>query len=342
MISVVMTLSSATSTTRPNTDWIYNGISHLQLQPSHRLFRLPEGGAGVGYISQSGCALVPGPPIAPRSAWAALAGAFQEHCGSQQLSPVYCGLGEWGRDFFSERGYSTLKVGDEAVVPLEHMTLTGQPWREVRAALNRAQRYTITFRWLEHSERPAHSSELHAISQAWLARQPWPELRFGLGNLASLHDEHARVAVAEDAAGKLLAFTTWVPVPARHGWMLDLMRYRPSSMAGLMDFLIARALLDFRAQGYHEASLGGVPCSNVGDASQGMLRWVLDAAFQRLRRPYNPGSLLHFKDKFNPDWQPLYLACAPQQLLPVALLAVVQAMLPAVPLPRLLLDALSG
>jgi phosphatidylglycerol lysyltransferase len=309
-----------------NPFWIRNGLSYLQLQPPNSTFVSSDGQAGLGFREHRGFALVPGPPIGPPAAWPLLLEEFEQHCRGRGVALAFCGLAPFGRDVLQSRGYRLLKVGDEAGVPLDHLSLEGRQWRECRAALNRARRRDLTFEWVSSGARSGVlEHELHAVSEEWLAGKKIPELSFALGTHESLFDAHTRLGVARGPGGEAFGFVTWVPVPQQGGWMLDLMRQRPGAMAGLMDFLIVRSLLSFEEAGYRSASLGGVPLSNVGGERGGVLRKLMDLAFRLGGRAYQPASLLHFKSKFNPSWQPLYLACEARTHPALALLALVSA-----------------
>src|SRR5207237_684961 len=67
------------------------------------------------------------------------------------------------------------------------------------------------------------------------------------------------VGLAFDADGRLEAFVTWLPVPARKAWTLDLMRRRPDSTYGVVEALIVRSIEEARSRGIAEVSLGMTP-----------------------------------------------------------------------------------
>ncbi len=314
--------------------WVLRGISYLQLSAAGAAFELPELPARIGYTVQSGFALIPGPPLAPYAQWTGATQGFEAYTRDVRLTPAFCGVSELGKAFLTQRDYRTLKLGDEALVPLDTLTLEGAPWAEVRAALNRAHRRDISFSWLDTDARVRCEHELRAVAADWQRRKPLRELRFGLGGIDAAFDPHCRLAVALNNAGDVVALTSWSPMPLRNGWMLDVVRYRPGVMAGLMDALIASSMLAFRAEGAAVVSLGGVPGSNVMGATGGWLRVLLDWAAGVVHWPYNPAGLLHFKAKFNPRWEPLYLAVPPSASMAAALTAVVRAVLPAAPWER--------
>ena len=289
-----------------------SGLSYRQSRPGAQRFVSPDGAAHVGFRPAHGFALVLGPPVGPSTAWASLVSAFERHCRALGLAPAFCGVGVAARSLLVGRGYRSVKVGDEAVVDLETLDLAGRRWRECRAAVNRGRRRGVTFAWVPPERRRGRLlDELREVSREWLARRPLPEIGVVIGTNRDLCAPDALLAAARGADGRVLGFVTWTPVPGGVGWMLDLMRGRAGAMAGLMDLLITRSLLDMKRAGYPTASLGGTPFSNVGNERGGVLRWVLDLVFRRVRVGYRFRPLWRFKGKFNPRWEPLYLAVGP-------------------------------
>ena len=266
-----------------------------------------------------------GPPVGPATASAGVFRDFRRWCSRRGLRAALCGLP--GEHAASARaaGFDITPAGDEAIVDPRRVDLRGKSWREVRAALNRARSRNLSFRWLSLEERIARQSEVDSVSEAWLQGKALPELRFALGSGASILDPRARVGVAEDAAGRLMGFATWVP--ASGGWMLELLRYRPGAMAGLADYLVASSLLQFRDEGCAYASLSGTPLANVtgetpwAKAALSLLRWSS-------RPAYNFEGLRLFKQKFNPTWEPLYVAHTGHFGLARASVAILRACLP--------------
>src|ERR1700737_2639809 len=87
-----------------------------------------------------------------------------------------------------------------------------------------------------------HSQELQAVSGIWLQTRRGPELSYSLGALSTLSDPDITVGLAFAVSGRIEAFVSWLPVPARGAWTLDLMRRRPDSTYGVMEALIVRSI----------------------------------------------------------------------------------------------------
>jgi lysylphosphatidylglycerol synthetase-like protein (DUF2156 family) len=94
------------------------------------------------------------------------------------------------------------------------------------------------------------------------------------------------------------------------GWTLDFMRRNtePGTFRGVMEFLIATAALAFQEEGASFASLSGAPLARLdrGEQSCAMQR-LLDLIAATVEPVYGFQSLLRFKAKFQPVYQPLYL-----------------------------------
>lgn len=173
-----------------------------------------------------------------------------------------------------------------------------------------------------------HAEQLEGVSGKWLQSRHSPELGYSLGTLATLSDPDIVVGLAFDADGRLEAFVTWLPVPARKAWTLDLMRRRPDSAYGVVEALIVRSIQEARRRGIVEASLGMTPriitSSNGAHGLEGAWRamyWGLDR-FQRSR------TLQRFKEKFGPRWEDRYLVVPSTATLPEVTVALVRAHIP--------------
>lgn len=163
----------------------------------------------------------------------------------------------------------------------------------------------------------------------WLRTRRGPELSYSLGTLSTLSDPDITAGLAFSEQGRLEAFVSWLPVPARNGWTLDLMRRRPDAAYGVMEALIVRSIGAAEGQGMVEVSLGVAPyIISTGDTS-GAADRALRAMFWGLDRFQRSRSLHRFKAKFSPVWEERYMAVPGHAALPEVLIALVRAHLPA-------------
>jgi phosphatidylglycerol lysyltransferase len=117
------------------------------------------------------------------------------------------------------------------------------------------------------------------------------------------------------------------------GWTLDFMRKDtgPATPHGVMEFLIAKAALTLRAEGARFISLSAAPLARLdrGEQPCALLR-LLDIFANVMEPLYGFQSLLQFKDKFHPDYQPLYMAYPDPAALGSIATAIGRAYLPHV------------
>jgi lysylphosphatidylglycerol synthetase-like protein (DUF2156 family) len=119
------------------------------------------------------------------------------------------------------------------------------------------------------------------------------------------------VAVALDEQGTARAFITLIPVPARRGWMLDLMRRRADASGGAMELLIARTAEYLRERGNQTFSLSLAPLASTHPSDEdtaAVVRRARKFLYEHFDHLYNYRSLQRFKDKFNPRWDERFLA----------------------------------
>jgi phosphatidylglycerol lysyltransferase len=101
---------------------------------------------------------------------------------------------------------------------------------------------------------------------------------------------------------------------------VDLMRYGPAAPKGVMDFLFVEIALWAKAEGYQRFDLSMAPLSGLNDEKGAPFLMRFGAImFEEGEELYGFRGLRNFKDKFNPNWEPLYL-CAPPDVLMVGAL----------------------
>ncbi|MGD8414313.1 MAG: phosphatidylglycerol lysyltransferase domain-containing protein, partial [Candidatus Latescibacterota bacterium] len=131
-----------------------------------------------------------------------------------------------------------------------------------------------------------------------------------------------------DGAGHVHAYADWLPVYARRGWVIDLMRRREDAMAGVMDFLIGTSLMAFKERGYQMASLSTAPLAGLDSGETSLVQWILRRIYERSHTYYDFGSLFRYKEKFQPHWEHIYLMHRGLATLPTAAVALTRAYLP--------------
>ena len=90
---------------------------------------------------------------------------------------------------------------------------------------------------------------------------------------------------------------------------IDLMRYLPDAVDGIMEYLFICLTLWGKEQGYQWFNLGMAPLSGLENRALAPLWNRLGAfVFRHGEHFYNFQGLRQYKEKFNPQWRPKYLA----------------------------------
>jgi phosphatidylglycerol lysyltransferase len=208
-----------------------------------------------------------------------------------------------------DRGYQFFKLGEEAHVRLDRVTVEGHAGKMTRQILRRAERDGATFRILAPYEIPAVLAELREISDDWLRAKGVAERQFSIGSFDDDYLCRFRCAVIEHpATRRILAFANLLEGPRREELSVDLMRSR-SDGPRVMDFLLTSLFLEGKRLGYRRFNLGMAPLASVGEQRGAHIRERLARViFQRGEHWYNFQGVRAYKQKFDPEWVPRYMA----------------------------------
>jgi phosphatidylglycerol lysyltransferase len=206
-----------------------------------------------------------------------------------------------------DRGYAFFKLGEEALVRLDQVTLEGTEGKLYRQILRRGERDGLRFRVLAPYEVDAVLPALREISDEWLEARGQRERQFSIGFFDDDYMRRFPCAVVEKG-GQCLAFANLLRGPRREELSVDLMRYR-SEGPSVMDFLFASLFFYGKDQGFSRFNLGMAPLASVGRFQGSHARERLaNLLFQHGENWYNFQGLRFYKDKFEPEWVPRYMA----------------------------------
>ena len=293
-----------------------------------------DGRAGIAFRRTGRVVVTLGGPFGWTDARAAALTAFARHCDDNGWTPVFYGIDTETARPLTEVGWSTLPVAEDADFDPRTWTTSGKRKQDVRTSVNKAEREGITATWSSWQDLPAAvTRQIEAISEEWVAERELPEMGFTLGGVDEMRDPAVRALVAQDAEGTVLAVTSWLPSYREGrvvGWTLDVMRRSPGAPNGVMEFLVASAADQMRADGAERLSLSAAPLAQAPGSTVpgGGVQSLLELVGGVLEPVYGFRSLLRFKQKFGPDLHSLVLAYPDAVALPSIGVAVVRAYLP--------------
>ncbi|MBD9369407.1 bifunctional lysylphosphatidylglycerol flippase/synthetase MprF [Xanthomonas sp. XNM01] len=227
---------------------------------------------------------------------------------------------------YLDAGLRLLKLGEYAYVPLAGFSLEGKARSGLRYSVKRAEREGLDFELVPPAGVPAVLEEMRAVSDAWLAAHRTAEKRFSVGAFVDAYVGRQTVALVRQH-GCLVAFATVLDTDTRSEASIDLMRHVSPMPYGTMDFLFVRLMLHFAQAGHARFGLGMAPLS--GMASGPLAPYWHRAGrllFAHGEEFYNFRGLRAFKEKFEPQWEPRYLA-TPGGVAPLLVLADIAALI---------------
>jgi phosphatidylglycerol lysyltransferase len=223
---------------------------------------------------------------------------------------------------YVDLGLAALKIGEEARVPLAQFSLEGAARADLRQSHRRAQRDGATFEVVPAERLEGLLPVLKRISDSWLAAKSTGEKRFSVGAFSPQYLRQFPVALVR-SEGTPAAFANLWTTGTRAELSVDLMRFGPDAPRSSMDYLFIELMLWGRREGYRWFNLGMAPLSGL-EAHPLAPAWhrVGNFIFRHGEHFYNFEGLRRYKAKFDPTWEPRYLAARGGIALPRVLVDV--------------------
>ncbi|MFY3744804.1 bifunctional lysylphosphatidylglycerol flippase/synthetase MprF [Anaeromyxobacter sp. Red801] len=310
---------------RPLVDRAPESYAHLALTGDKCLLFAEGDAAFLMYAVEGRSWVAMGDPVGPDPAATELAWRFRELSDRHGGWACFYQVGPAALPRYLDLGLSLLKLGEEAVVPLEGFSLDGSARRGLRQAHARAERDGLSFEVAPAPAVPGLLPDLAAVSDAWLTEKGVREKGFSLGSFDPRYLAEGPVALVR-LDGKIVGFANVWASAARVELSVDLMRYHPSAPRSTMDYLFTSLMLWGRAEGYRAFNLGMAPFSGFEPRQLAPLWTRMGARLYRHGENfYNFQGLRAYKEKFAPEWRPRWLA-APGGLRLPAILANLAAL----------------
>ena len=249
-----------------------------------------------------------GDPVGPDDQAAGLIRGFLERCDDFGGVPVFYEIGKARLHLYADFGLGFVKLGEEAKVDLSEFTLEGGRAARYRHALRRLEKEGGSFRVVEQPQVSQVMGQLREVSDDWLAARSSAEKGFSLGFFDEAYLRRFPVAVIE-RAGRIVAFANLWLGASREELSVDLMRYHRDAPTSVMEALFVHLMEWGRDHGYRRFVLGMAPLSGFESSPVATL-WNRLGAFlyEHGEAIYNFQGLRAYKEKFNPAWEPHYLA----------------------------------
>jgi len=285
--------------------------ANIALTGDKRFLLAEDGRAFLAYADTGRTLIAKGDPVGAHDAGESLVWRFRELADRLGRRCAFYAVTQDYLPTYLDSGLTLLKIGVVARVDLRRFTLDGPARRDFRHARNRAEREGYEFGVIAAAELDSVLPALRGVSDAWLASKQGTEKSFALGAFSEAYLRQFDCAVLRHRdSGRIVAFANLFQGAGRQELSVDLMRYAPDGPNFAIDALFALLLLWGREQGFRWFSLGAAPFA-------GMQAHPLASFWNRLGgylyrhgdHFYHFEGLRAFKEKFGPEWSPVYLAC---------------------------------
>ena len=257
-----------------------------------------------------------GDPLGHESERAELAWRFRERADHHGGWPVFYEVSAKHLPIYIDLGLTLFKLGEEAIIPLHDFSLEGGGRKALRRTRKDAMNAGATFEMIPQGDTHIFLPGLKQISDEWLATKRTKEKGFSLGRFDERYLNGFPVALIRVGDAVVAFANVWLGGD-RTEISVDLMRYTSVAPQGVMEFLLIELMLWGRDNGYQRFILGMAPLSGIENRSLAPL-WNRVGAllFSRGEPFYNFQGLRQYKEKFDPIWEPRYLASPGGLVLP--------------------------
>jgi len=257
-----------------------------------------------------------GAPVGRREERMELLWRFRELADAHAARPGLYGIGPDLLPDVVELGLSIQKTGESATVPLDQFSLTGRRREALRRNWRKAGE-TSLFEVYEPAQVPALMDELQCVSDVWLSHHAGGDKAFSMGGFEPRYVGEFPCAVVR-TEGAIVAFATIWTTADRSSFSMDLMRYSDEAPKNVMDYLFVELMQWGREQGYTAFEFGMAPLAGLEDRPLApIMSRVGRLLFERGEELYNFRGVRRYKDKYDPLWQPRYIAAPHKWSIPV-------------------------
>ena len=303
----------------------HSSLGRFLLLDDKYYFFTPTGSV-IAYAQVGRAAVTLGDPIGPPDDLLPAIKDFKLLCQRNDWLPIFYQTLPETLDLYKQAGFEFISIGEEGIVNLETFSLEGKAGKPLRSPFNKLTRDGYRFMLHEPPISDNLLEELHAISDEWLTMMHGSEKKFSLGWFDNDYIRNSPIGAVHTPEGWISAFANLVPEYQLNEITIDLMRHRPETEPGTMDFLFVSLIQWAQKQGYQGFNLGLSSLSGVGqNPDDPIIEKTMHFVYEHINQFYNFKGLHSYKEKFHPEWSPRYLIYPGKANLTQAWMAVIQA-----------------
>jgi phosphatidylglycerol lysyltransferase len=259
-----------------------------------------------------------GDPVGDEKERKELALKFNDLCRRHKAWPVFFGVSQEDSQFYLDMGLTALKIGEEARIPLKSFQLDSLASGDLKNAYQKVketQDYSLEMP--AASELPSLLPELKKVSEEWLSKNKTREKGFLTCFFLEKYLAAFQLAVVRNE-GRIVAFANLCASGAKEEAALGLLRSSAGAASFLEDYLKVELILWAKEKGYQYFNLGMAPLLDTEESPLAPLKEKMAEILSPYTQVDSLQDIRQEKERYNPVWEPKYLAAAGNLPLPVA------------------------
>ncbi|PUA29629.1 MAG: hypothetical protein B0W54_03385 [Cellvibrio sp. 79] len=262
----------------------------------------------IAYITTTKYWISLNDPCGNSASFKELVKEFRAHADLHGAKPVFYRITTEHLPLYVDLGLNLIKLGEEAHVDLSNFALKGNAWASFRSTINKIIKEGFTFRIIRAADIEPSLTALKQVSDQWLDHKKSREKGFSLGFFDENYLRFFDIAVVSKD-DQIVAFANLLHTNLPNEISIDLMRYSDQAPKGAMDYLLSNIMLWAKEEQYYKFNLGMAPLAGLDDDELAPFWHRLGSSIFRMGNEfYDFKGLHHYKEKFHPQWNPVYLA----------------------------------
>ena len=287
--------------------------SRLALMGDKRLLMNHDKTSLVQYGIHGKSWVAMGDPVGPESDAVQLAWDFYELCETSDNWPVFYNVSQEWIPTFSEMGLDVIKIGQVARVWLPSFHLNVGHRAEFQKSYQRLQERGFTFEVLETEVIAEYEATLRRISDLWLHDEinnsgRSVERGFSVPSFDFERIQDTPLGVCR-RDGTIVGFASIWGVGHDDEASAAIIRYLPNLPQGVTEFLLIGCMYWAAEKKFQWFNLGLAPLSDSEmEIESSVRRQIASLPFLHSQHVFTRHGLRNFKEKFDPNWTPKFLA----------------------------------